>query len=127
MKFARWVFLAAGIFGLVLLIPLVYSVLFDRESILLGGASAGLFFYTSVFQYVCWQILYLVLAKDPLRYRPIMIPAFLAIAVTPFYPIWLYMYGLRPWIPIIVINLIFALLFVLAFWLTGRETKSSAT
>ena len=126
MKFARWVFLAAGIFGLVLLIPLVYSILVSRQPILPGGSSVGLFFYVSVFQYVCWQILYLFLAKDPLRYRPIMIPAFLAIAVTPFYPIWLYVYGFRLWIPITGINIAFALLFVLAFWLTGRETKSSA-
>ncbi len=44
-----------------------------------------------------------------------MIPAFFAIAITPFYPIWLYIYGLRPWIPITVINLVFAFLFVLAF------------
>jgi len=126
MKLVRWIFFSAGIFGLIPVISLAYSSLVSKESILPDGTTTGLFFYGSAVQYICWQILYLFLSRDPLRYRSIMIPAFFAIAITPFYPIWLYIYGFRPWIPITLVNLVFALLFVLAFWLTGRERKLSA-
>jgi hypothetical protein len=126
MKLARWVFLIAGILDLLPVVPLAYAAISNGEAILPDVASMGLFFYVSVFQYVCWQMLYIVLARDPVRYRPMMIPAFLVEVTAPFNPAWLFLYGFRFWIPIAVVDLVLAILFVVAFWLTGRDPNWSA-
>src|SRR5258705_7524204 len=76
MKFARVVFLVAGIYGLIVLLPQYFL-----------EAKVGLdspppithpeFYYGFVGVAVAWQVLFLILAKDPMRYRPMMIPAIL--------------------------------------------------
>jgi len=71
MKFARWIFLVAGILGLLSTVPLVFA-----EKVM--GVERPEFFYGFVLLNICWQILYLVLSSDVIRFRPIMIPAFLA-------------------------------------------------
>ena len=127
MKFARWVFLIAGILGLLPVLPLAYDTIANGEAILPDFASMGLFFCVVVFQYVCWQILYIVLASDPVRYRLMMIPSFFAKVSAPFNPIWLFLYGFNYWIPIAVVDVVFAILFLIAFWSAGRELNKSAT
>jgi hypothetical protein len=126
MKLARCVFLTAGILGLLPVVPLAYAAMVNEQIMLPDVGSASLFFYGFVFQYVCWQILYIVLARDPVRYRPMMILAFLAQVIAPLYPAWLYLYGFRLWISIVVVDLVLAMLFLVAFWLTGRKPNWSA-
>lgn len=126
MKFARWVFLIAGILGLLPVLLLAYDTIANGEVILPDFASMGLFFYVFVFQYVCWQILYIVLASDPVRYRPVMIPSFFAKVSAPFNPIWLFLFGFNYWIPIAVVDVVFAILFLIAFWSAGRGLNKSA-
>lgn len=74
MAFARLTFLIAGIYGLVILLP----------QYLLEGRTGRDFppaithpeyYYGFIGVAVAWQIAFLVLAKDPVRYRPMMIPA----------------------------------------------------
>ena len=126
MRLARWAFLMAGILGLLPAVPLVYAVVFDRQWLLPDMASMGLFFYGVLFQYICWQILYMVLARDPARFRPMMIPAFLSEVVAPLNTAWLYLYGARVWTATAVRFLSLASLFLVAYWVTGRELRRSA-
>jgi hypothetical protein len=70
MKLAKWIFLIAGIGGLLSTIPLVFT-----EKMM--GVNQPEFYYGFVCLDICWQILYLFISSDPVRYRPIMIPAFL--------------------------------------------------
>jgi hypothetical protein len=121
MKFARWVFLIAGLLGLLPLVPVIYSILVSGQAILPNPGSMGLFFYAFLLQYVCWQILYFILARDPLRFRPMMILAFFAQLLTPFNTAWWYFYGFTRWVPIAIVDLVLAILFLVAFWITGRE------
>ena len=74
MRFARWVFGVAGIYGLLLLVPFYF--LEDR----IGQDTPPAithpeFFYGFVGAAVAWQIAFLCLAVDPVRYRMMMIPS----------------------------------------------------
>jgi hypothetical protein len=119
-RFARIVFVVAGVLGLLLLLPLAYSAVVDGQGILPGLGGAGMFFLGFVAQYMCWQILYLVLATNPVRYRPMMIPAFFAQAMGALYPQWLYLYGFEPWVPVAAVEIALAILFLVAYWTTGQ-------
>ncbi len=74
MRFARWVFLAAGIYGIVALAPLYF--LEDRVGRDYPPAiSHPEYFYGFVGVGLAWQALFLLIALDPVRLRPAMLPA----------------------------------------------------
>lgn len=74
MKFAKIVFLIAGIYGVLVITPLYF--IFDQigqqdpPPITHPG-----FFYGFVGAALAWQIAFLVIAADPVRFRPMMIPS----------------------------------------------------
>jgi hypothetical protein len=76
MKFSKIVFWVAGIWGLWVLTPLYF--MFD----LIGRndpppiTHPG-FFYGFVGVGLAWQVAFIFIAKDPIRYRPLMIPSVL--------------------------------------------------
>ena len=76
MKFAKITFLAAGIWGVLALTPLYF--IFD----LVGRndpppiTHPG-FYYGFAGVALAWQIAFFIIAKDPVRFRPIMIPSML--------------------------------------------------
>lgn len=74
MRFARIVFWIAGIWGLLVITPLYF--MFD----LIGRKDPPPithpgFFYGFVGGALAWQIAFLFIAKDPVRYRPLIIPS----------------------------------------------------
>jgi hypothetical protein len=76
MKFAKIVFWIAGIWGLLVLAPLYF--LFDR----VGRQDPPpithpQFYFGFVGVGLAWQIAFLVIATDPARFRPMVIPAIL--------------------------------------------------
>jgi hypothetical protein len=76
MKFAKVVFGAAAIWGLLSLTPLYF--LFD----MIGKNDPPLithpaFYYGFVGAGLAWQLAFFVIAKEPIRFRPVMIPAIL--------------------------------------------------
>ncbi len=113
MKFAKWIFLIAGILGLLSTLPLAFT-----EKMM--GVKQPEFYYGFVFLNICWQILYLFVSSNPVRYRPIIIPAFLAKGSGTVALTWLYLLGRvsGQWIAIGAIDGIFAVLFLVAFWST---------
>ena len=123
MKLARWIFLVAGILGLLMVAPVAFTLVAGGKTILPDAANLGLFIYVMVLQHICWQILFIILAREPIRYRPMMLLASFVEALTSLNPIWLFFFGVKYWIPIVVVYLAFALLFIVAFWWTGRESK----
>jgi hypothetical protein len=123
MKFAKWTFRTAGIFGLIVMIPMLF-VENLIEQIMPPSVNHPEFFYGFVVLNICWQILYLFLAKDPMRFRPIMIPAFLAKASAPVALIWLYLQGRisSQWITTSIMDGVFAILFLVSYWVLRHET-----
>lgn len=76
MRFAKRVFIGAGIWGLVMLTPLYFT--FD----LVGRAypppiTHPDLYYGFIGLGIAWQIGFLVIGRDPARFRPMMIPAVL--------------------------------------------------
>jgi hypothetical protein len=74
--FARWVFRLAGYYGLAALVPLYF--LEDR----IGrdnppAVTHPEYFYGFLGVGVAWQVAFLMIARDPARYRPLMVPAVL--------------------------------------------------
>jgi hypothetical protein len=76
MKFAKRVFLIAGIWGVLVITPLYFMFNLigrtDPPPITHPG-----FFYGFVGVGLAWQIAFFVIATDPARYRPLMIPSVL--------------------------------------------------
>ena len=74
MRFARLVFLVAGIWGLLVLTPLYFMFdLIGRKEPITHPA----FYYGFVGAGLAWQIAFLIIAKYPVRLRYVMIPAVL--------------------------------------------------
>ena len=74
MRFARSVFLAAGLWGLVVLTPMYF--LFDSIGRHYPPAITHPdFYYGFVGVGLAWQVAFLIIASDPFRFRPMMIPA----------------------------------------------------
>ena len=76
MRFAKIVFWISGIWGLLVITPLYF--MFD----LIGRQDPPPithpgFFYGFVGAALAWQIAFLFIARDPVRYRPLMIPSIL--------------------------------------------------
>ena len=76
MRFAKIVFWVTGIWGLLVLTPLYFMFDLigrnDPPSITHPG-----FFYGFVGVALTWQVAFIVIAKDPVRHRPLMIPSIL--------------------------------------------------
>ena len=74
MKFARVLFLIAGVWGVLVITPLYF--LFDKigrqdpPAITHPG-----FYYGFVGVGLAWQFAFFVIAKDPARFRPMMVPS----------------------------------------------------
>ena len=125
MKFVKWIFRTAGVFGLLTMIPIIFAEKLI-EQIMPPAVNHPEFFYGFVLLNICWQMLYLILSKDPLRYRMMILPAFLAKASAPLAIVWLVLQDRIPsqWMQTAIMDGAFALLFLVAFWITGRETRT---
>ena len=74
MLFAKRTFLIAGVYGLVVLLPqYLLEARIGRDSP--PAVTHPEYYYGFIGVAVAWQIAFFVLAKDPVRYRPMMIPA----------------------------------------------------
>ena len=105
MKLVKWIFLVAGVVGLLSTIPLVFA-----EKVM--SVVQPEFYYGFVLLNICWQILYLFISSDPIRHRPIMISAFLAKGTGTIALTWLYLLGRVSiqWIAVGAVDGIFAVL-----------------
>jgi hypothetical protein len=73
-QFSRWVFLVSGVYGLLVLLP--QYVMEDQ----VGRdypppITHPEYFYGFVGVAVAWQVAFLVIARDPVRYRLMVLPA----------------------------------------------------
>ena len=84
MLFAQRVFHIAGIYGLAVLLPQFFIELLPAEFVkqplgeeIVLGAVHPEHFYGFVGVAAAWQVAFLIIARDPARYRLIMIPGML--------------------------------------------------
>ena len=122
MKPAKYIFLIAGIYGIVVTLPLYFTevkINIDYPPAIKHPE----YYYGFAGVTLVWQVLFLFIASDPLRYRKIMIPCMLEkLSVLPMLCI-LYPQGRFPqlWLPWIVIDLVLGALFFIAYIKTKVE------
>jgi hypothetical protein len=127
-KFSRILFTVAGVYGLVVLLPQYFMEakngrdfppLITHPEYYYGFIGVGL----------AWQLLFLILARDPARYRAMIIPAILEKAGFGIAAIVLYwQHRLGPTLlGAGIIDLIFGALFVIAYTKTHAHPDASST
>lgn len=121
MVFARRVFSVAGIYGLLVLLPQYFL----EEHVGRHNPppiSHAEYFYGFAGVALAWQVAFLIIARDPVRYRAIMLPGILEKLGFGVAAIVLHFQGRLPGImlPAAVVDLLFAVLFAIAFVKTGQ-------
>ena len=124
-RFARWVFSVAGIYGLLVLLPQYFmeeKIGQDYPPPLTHPEH----FYGFIGVALAWQVVFLIIGRDPVRFRLLMIPAVLeklAFGV----PAWV-LYTQGRVAPAIVlfgsVDLLLATFFIAAFRATGKTPQS---
>ena len=71
MRFARWVFTIAGVYGLIVMIPQFF--LERVVATTSGPVTHPEYFYGFVGAAVVFQLLFLLIGRDPVRFRPAML------------------------------------------------------
>jgi vacuolar-type H+-ATPase subunit I/STV1 len=76
MKFAKIVFWVAGIWGFLIITPLyfMFDVIHQKDPPAITHPG---FFYGFVGCALAWQVAFCIIATDPVRYRPLMLPSIL--------------------------------------------------
>jgi len=75
MRFARWVFLLAGAYGVLVIAPLYFEERFFRDNP--PAINRPEFYYGFVGVALAWQFMFLLIGTDPVRYRLAMLPCLL--------------------------------------------------
>src|SRR4051794_25545788 len=74
MRFAKWVFLLAGLSGVLMILP-GYFLEGKTGQDYPPPINHAEFYYGFVGVTLAWQLMFLVIASDPVRYRMAMLPA----------------------------------------------------
>jgi len=126
MKFAKYVFIAAGVWGIAVLTPLFFLVDITGRPYP-APSDYPHFYYGFLAVALAWQFAFLVIGSDPVRYRLVMIPAFIEKAGYVVTTLLLYSQGRISFdeagtaIP----DSLLLALFVVAFLKTSRGVRSA--
>ena len=121
MVFAKRVFLIAGIYGLIVLVP-QYFLEAKTGRDYPPAITHPEFFYGFVGVAAAWQMAFMIIARDPVRYRLMMIPSMLEKLSFGVAAIVLFQ---QERVPVLILlagigDLVFCVLFVVAYQRTGR-------
>jgi len=111
-----WILRIAGLYGIAVILPGFFSE--AHYSGMFPPAVNHLEFYYGFYGVTfAWQIAFLVMATDPVRYRPLLIPAFLEKGLFPAFIAWLYATGRVSFMLFAMswIDIVFLVLFILGF------------
>jgi len=126
MKFAKMVFLVAGIYGLVVVAPL-----FLTEGVSNATQPPAIthpeYYYGFACVTLAWQILFLVVASDPVRYRPIMLVAVLEKTAGIAFILLVLLHRSPPSALIGVVDVLLGVLFLIAYARTTPAKVQQAT
>lgn len=127
MKFARVVFWIAAVYGLAAILPLYFSEQ-TMSTQYPPPITHPEYYYSFAGVTLVWQVLFIAIAINPARLRIIipfcvgeklsLLPTLFILAPEGRFP--------QLWIPPLVIDLLLAVLFVVAFWKIGSELKSGS-
>jgi hypothetical protein len=123
MIFARRVFLIAAIYGLIVLVP-QYFLESKTGRDFPPAITHPEYFYGFVGVAVAWQIAFLIISRDPARYRPIMIAAIVEKAAFGLSAMALFVLGRlnAQMLGAGLLDLVLGVLFVMAYVRTAPAT-----
>jgi len=125
MKFAKMVFLVAGIYGLVVVAPL-----FLTEGVIDATQPPAIthpeYYYGFAWVTLVWQLLFLMLAHDPVRYRPIMLMAALEKASGIAFLLLVLLHRSPPGLLIGGVDVLLGILFLVAYIRTAPAKVQQA-
>lgn len=125
MRFAKVVFLVAGTYGVLVLTPLYFlEGRIGREQP--PAITHPEYFYGFIGAGLAWQVLFLVLSTDPIRYRAMILPSILEKISYGIALIVLFSQGriAASLMAIGSMDWIWAALFAVAYSLTGKTDRS---
>src|SRR5262245_618628 len=128
MRFAKWVFLLAGVSGVLMVVP-PYFLERQTSQDYPPAITHPEYYYGFFGVTLAWQIMFLVIARDPVRYRMAMLPAMLEKAGFVIAIVILYA-GDRVagvWLGFAAIDATWLVLFMAAFLLTSKELRKDGT
>ena len=122
MKFAKYVFYAAGIYGLIALVP-QYFLEEKTGRDFPPAITHPEYYYGFIGVALAWQIAFLIIGNSPSRFRPLMIPAMLEkfSFVVAVYALYAFGRVNTMMVGAASIDLILGILFVAAFLKTAKE------
>lgn len=122
MKFAKYVFYIAGIYGLIALVPQYFLEAKNNQDFPPAITHAE-YYYGFIGVALAFQIVFLIIARNPVKYRAMMIPSIIEKFSFAFAVIILYLQNrVAPMmLGFSLIDLIFGLLFGLAFAKTPNQ------
>jgi hypothetical protein len=122
MRFARWVFLLAGVSGVLLVAP-AYFLEGPSEKIDPPPVNRSEYYYGLVGSVLAWQLGYLLIASDPIRFRPVMLLGSLGKASVAIAVAILYAKGKASplWVGLASMDATWVVLFLIAHQRTARE------
>jgi hypothetical protein len=120
MKFARWVFLLAGVYGVLVVLPQFFLERRVGEDYP-PAITHPEYFYGFAGVALAWQFAFLIISRDPVRFRPMMLPGILEKAAFGFATIALYLEERLAWQMLVfgLIDLVLGVLFLVA-WVKTR-------
>jgi hypothetical protein len=122
MKFAKRVFFIAGVYGLIVLAP-QYFLEAKTGRDFPPPITHPEYYYGFVGVGLVFQLIFLIIARDPVRYRAMMIPAILEKATFGVAAVVLFLQGSIPTVILsfAIVDLLLGLLFVVAYAKTSKE------
>lgn len=122
-RLAKYVFNIAGIYGLIVLIPQYFLENRIGEDYP-PPITHPEHFYGFIGVALVWQLLFLIIANDPIRFRIVMLPAILEKLAFGLPCIFLFIQGRLPVMVLAVasLDLILAVLFLISYRMTPRQT-----
>jgi hypothetical protein len=123
MKFARRLFLIAGFYGLVVILP-QYFLEAKTGRDFPPPITHPEYYYAFIGVAVAWQAVFLIISRDPVRYRAMMIPSVLEKATFGVAAVILFLTGrvTSLMLGFGIIDLILGALFVVAYIKTPART-----
>jgi hypothetical protein len=123
MKFSKWVFLIAGIYGLLVTLPLYNET--GTARMFPPAVNHPEYYYGFIGTVIAWQVAFILISRDPLKQRPLIIPAIMEKLVYAFSIFGLALQGRVPGaiIGFAAIDFILGVLFVTSYILTGKAKE----
>lgn len=124
MKLAKTLYLVAGIYGLLVLVP-QYLTEAKTGRDFPPAITHPEFYYGFLGVAISWQIAFLIVSRDPVRYRVIMIPSILEKLTFGIAVVLLFIQQRTSPVTLLfgTIDLIFAALFILAYSSTRKNSS----